>query len=400
MNARAKDINLAEMSDDDITNFDPSTLEEPEETENLSPADVQETDPSAISSETEDNTSDATDGAGSEDDSSSEETEGADTTSEEETTTTDTETQTEAEGEQTSEDDQSTDAGSLETEATDEPTSSVDYKAEYSKLLAPFKAAKREIKIDKPEDARRLMQMGVDYARKMEQMKPYRRVLKTLEKAELIDMDKINFLIDLNNKDPAAIRKFLKDSDIDPVDLELEDSDDDYKPTDHIVSDNEIILDDILDEIRGTPSFEKTIQVITKEWDSASQQSLVDNPGVLQHLNKHVELGIYDKIADKVATERTFGKLLGLSDLEAYKAVGDAMYDNGEFNNDLPNLNTSSSAGNTSQGGSHPNGSDASVKARKRAASPTKGSAGAGKKVPNWGDMSDKQIEEFDINSL
>ena len=398
MSARAEDLNLAEMSDDEINNLDPSTLEGSGDTENLSSADEQKESQSATDAEGEDNTSEDTDGAGSEGDSSAEAIGGADSNSAKETGETDTAARTEEKGEQTSADDQSKDTGSTDTKATDEATSKLDYKAEYSKLLAPFKAAKREIKIDTPEDARRLMQMGVDYARKMEQMKPYRRVLKTLEKAELIDVDKINFLIDLDRKDPAAIRKFLKESEIDPVDLNLEDNND-YKPTDHIVSDNEIFLDDILDEIRGTPSFDKTIHVVTKEWDSASQKLLIGNPGVLQHINGHIETGIYDLIANKVATERALGRLPGLSDLEAYKKIGDAMYDNGEFKN-LPNSGTSSPSGDTSQGGSRPNGSDPDLKARKRAASPTKGTAGTGKKVPNFAEMSDEQIEQFDINSL
>jgi hypothetical protein len=87
-----------------------------------------------------------------------------------------------------------------------------------------------------------------------------------------------------------------------------------------------------------------------------------------------------------------------MSDLEAYKAVGDAMLENGEIIE--PNSSASSASGNTTQGGSHPNGSDASIKARKRAASPTKGSASAGKKMPDFSKMSDEQIEKFDINSL
>ena len=397
MNARAEDINLAEMSDEEINNLDPETLG-PDTEENPPSADGQGEDQSATSSEAGDNATGETDGAESVGDSAAEETGGADTTSADQFAEADTETQITDEGEQASEENQTLDTGSAEDETTDESTGDLDYKAEYSKLLAPFKAAKREIKIDTPEDARRLMQMGVDYARKMEQMKPYRRVLKTLEKEGLVDVDKINFLIDLNKKDPAAIRKFLKDGEIDPIDLDLEDGED-YEPTDHIVGDREIALDDILDEIRGTPSFDKTIKLVTKEWDSASQTLLVDNPAVIRHLNGHMETGIYDQIANKVATERALGRLNGLSDLEAYKQVGDAMHDNGEFI-DSPNSTATSPSGNTNQGGSHPNGSDPALKARKRAASPTKGSASTGKQAPDFSKMTDKQIEEFDVNSL
>ena len=307
------------------------------------------------------------------------------------------EAQAETSDEQEPSDNQSEDNGSAEESQPDAATGNVDYKSEYTKMLAPLKAAKREIKLDNIDDARRLMQMGVDYSRKMEEMKPYRRILKTLEKADLVDIDKINFLIDLSNKDHSAVKKFLKDSEIDPIDLELED-DSDYTPTDHTVSDNEIALNDVLDEIRNTPSFDRTIEVVSNEWDSASKQLLMDNPGVIQHINEHIGTGIYDQIANRVATERALGRLNGLSDLEAYKTVGDAMYDNGEFGS--PNSTSTSPSGNTSQASSHPNGSNTDVRARKRAASPTKGNAGVGKKVPDFSKMTDEQIEKFDLNSL
>lgn len=396
MNAAVEKLNLAEMSDEEINNLEPSMLEGNEE--NPPPGSGQGEDQSAISSEEEDNASDETDGADSEDESSDEETEGADDTSAEETEETGTETQTDEEEEQTSAEDQTADSSSESEAVTDDSTGDTDFKAEYSKLMAPFKAAKRTITPENPEDARRLMQMGVDYARKMEEMKPYRRVLKTLEKADLIDVDTVNFLIDLHKKDPAAIKKFLKDSEIDPIDLDLED-DSNYKPTDHMVGDKELAMDDVLDEIRGTPSFSKTVEVVTKQWDSASQKLLMDNPEVLRHINAHIEEGIYEQILDRVTTERTFGRLNGLSDLEAYKAVGDAMLEKGEFGS--PTSGETSAAGDTSQGDSgHPNGSEASVNARKRAASPTKGSASTGKKKVDFSKMSDEQIEKFDISTL
>ena len=84
------------------------------------------------------------------------------------------------------------------------------YEAMYNELMAPFRAAKREIKLDNIKDARRLLKMGVDYSQKMQKLKPQLRTLRTLESAGLTDPSRINFLIDLDKKDPAAIRKLLK----------------------------------------------------------------------------------------------------------------------------------------------------------------------------------------------
>lgn len=387
--------NLAEMSDEDIMNMDVSRLQEtPKIPASENSSGEGESNTSGVG---EDNASGETGGAASDDNSSDETGKNLGSTSEEEDEDLGNGFETEGTAKQTTEGDQPPESGSGKPADASGTPQEPDYKAELGKVLAPFKAAKRTINVDSIDDARRLMQMGVDYARKMEAMKPYRRVLKTLEKANLIDEEEINFLIDLRKKDPAAIRKLLKDSEVDPHDLDLEDNSN-YKPTDHMVADNEIALDDVIDELRGTPSFDRTVDIVTNHWDKASKKLLIDNPEVIRYLNQHVETGIYDQIANKVATERTFGRLSGMSDLEAYKTVGDAMYEKGELK---PTSGTSSPPGNTSQASGHPKGSNPEdVKNRKRAASPTKGNASARVKVPNFAAMSDAEIEKFDINAL
>ena len=396
MNATNRNVNLAEMSDDEITNLDATTLPD----DDSSSAQTQNENLSATATEPADNNTDVTDGADPVDDSSDDDSRGADSTSDQQDIDPGTDTQTIDQEEQTSASNQEADAGSKRTVDTDESTKTLDYQSEFAKVMAPFKAAKREIKIDNVDDARRLMQMGVDYAQKMQAMKPYRRVLKTLEKNDLVDVDKVNYLIDLSKKNPEAIKKLLKDSEIDPMDLNIED-DNNYLPNDYMLGDNEIALDDVIDEIRNTPAFDQTVNVITKQWDTASRKLLLDNPAIIRTINDHVGEGLFEQIADRMQTERTFGRLSGLSDLEAYKMVGDAMQENGLFKF---KSNGSSSTGNTTQGYSQDSGSSSAeaenLRNRKRAASPTKGTASTGKKVPNFLTMSDEDIEKFDIYSL
>jgi hypothetical protein len=248
------------------------------------------------------------------------------------------------------------------------------------------------------------MQMGVDYSRKMEAMKPYQKVLKTLERNDLLDIEKVNFMIDLDKKDPEAIKKFLKDSNIDPMDIDLEDNTG-YQPTDHSPSDKELAVDSVIDGIRGTASFDTTVKVITEDWDTASRQLLLDEPDVIRIINDHVEAGIYDQITERLQDERVFGKHAGLSDLVAYKAVGDAMFDEGAFGDPgTPTPPTPTPPAAAPQDEQDPKGSDESEtakrKARRKAASPTKGSAATKKKGPDFSKMSDEQIESFDIDSL
>jgi len=98
----------------------------------------------------------------------------------------------------------------------------VDFEAEYKRLLTPFKANGREIAVKSVDDAIALMQMGANYNKKMAALKPNLKLMKMLENNGLLSEDKIGFLIDLEKKNPAAINKLVKDSGIDPMDLDAE----------------------------------------------------------------------------------------------------------------------------------------------------------------------------------
>lgn len=294
--------------------------------------------------------------------------------------------------EQSTEGDQSSEAAG-EPEGKTEPTDKTDYKALYEKLMTPFKASGRTVKVESPDDAIRLMQMGYDYTEKMRQMKPHMKVLKTLEANDLLEPEKINFAIDLLKGNPEAIKKFLKDHSIDPIDIDLEDGVD-YKPTDHTVSDEQVALDLVLDSIKDTKQFSRTANIITKEWDKASQDTLMGTPALIAVINDHIGQGYFDQIAAKIQYERSMGRMQGLSDLDAYKTVGDAMHAAGDFKPSESTVNTP--AGQTAPG-TQPGSEDGSSEriARKRAASPTKGKASAGNAPPKnfLSDYTDEEME-------
>ena len=249
----------------------------------------------------------------------------------------------------------------VEAEEVEVSAGEVNYKAEYERLLSPFKANGREMKVDNVDEARTLMQMGANYNKKMAALKPSFRIIKTLENNDLLDEEKVNFLVDLvSKKKPEALSKFIKDAGIDPYDLNTDESTD-YKPESHLVSDQEMELDEVLREIQTTDSFEKTMSEITGKWDQASKQVLLGNPQLIAAINEHVGSGIYDQIMAVVEKERLLGRLVGLSDLEAYKQVGDAIQARGGF------------AQPTEPTPKRTAGQDPKTKSRKRAAAPTKG---------------------------
>jgi len=207
----------------------------------------------------------------------------------------------------------------------------IDFEAEYKRLLAPFKANGREINVNSVDDAIALMQMGANYNKKMAALKPNLKLMKLLENNGLLSEDKIGFLIDLEKKNPAAINKLVKDSGIDPMDFDAEKASG-YKQTAYTVDDREIELDTVLDELQGTPSYNRTLEIVSTKWDGASKQVIAGSPQLLKVINGHVESGIYDIISKEVESERVFGRLNGLSDIEAYRQVGDSLHAKGAFN--------------------------------------------------------------------
>lgn len=208
---------------------------------------------------------------------------------------------------------------------------SVDFEAEYKRLLAPFKANGREIAVKSVDDAIALMQMGANYNKKMAALKPNLKLMKLLENNGLLNEEKLSFLIDLEKKNPDAINKLVKDSGLDPLELDAEKASE-YKQTTYTVDDREIELDTVLDEIQGTPSYNRTLDIVSNKWDVASKQVFVDSPQLLKVINDHVQNGVYDIISKEVESERVFGRLNGLSDIEAYRQVGDAIQARGGFN--------------------------------------------------------------------
>ena len=207
----------------------------------------------------------------------------------------------------------------------------VDYEAEYKRLLAPFKANGKEVEIKSVEDAITLMQMGANYNKKMAALKPNLRILKLLENNSLLDQEKLSFLIDLERKNPEAISKLVKDSGLDPMDIAA-DKAGEYSPKIHTVDEREFALDTVLDEIQASPSYNRTLSIVSSEWDGASKQLISDTPQLIKVINDHVERGIYDIINTEVEREKMLGRLTGLSDLEAYRKVGDAIQARGGFN--------------------------------------------------------------------
>lgn len=202
---------------------------------------------------------------------------------------------------------------------------------DWNKVMSqPITANGRQLKIETPEDAVSLMQMGANYSKKMAAIKPNLKLLKMLESNGLLSEESIGFLIDVHKKDPAAISKLVADAKIDPLDITNEKATE-YKPGNHRVSEQEMQLDAVLSDIKDSKHYADTLKLVSTDWDDASRQVVAAHPGVMKIIESHMANGAYALISEKIEQERMFGRLQGVSDIEAYKQVSDAIEQRGGF---------------------------------------------------------------------
>lgn len=276
--------------------------------------------------------------------------------------------------------------------AEETPSEEVDYKAAYERLLAPFKANGRDMQVANVDEAITLMQMGANYNKKMATLKPALKTIRLLERHGLTDPQKLNTLIDAWEKNPQAIKKLMTNAEMDGYAIsEVDDAD--YSPTSRNIADEEIQISEIFSELESTPTYSRLVDVITKQWDDKTKQEFVRQPEMIKAISNHLESGVFDLIDAEIQKLQVLGKLTGLSSIEAYRKVGDALHAAGRFNHLLGG--TQSKPGNKAPAPDKGVDTREDIRKRKAAVSSPR-SSGVSPKVPdNLLALSDEEFEKI-----
>ncbi len=278
----------------------------------------------------------------------------------------------------------------------------VDPKTEYEKILAPFNANGKPMQVKNADEAIRLMQMGANYSRKMQDIQPHRKVLRMLQDNQLLDENRLSFLIDLEKKNPEAIKKLIADSGIDPLEIDMTVAPA-YREGTHRVSDEEESFRSVLDEVTSSVTGKETVQLVHTTWDQLSKDALWANPEILKTIQQQRENGIYDRIVSELDRQRALGDIpVSTPFLKAYEQVGKQLVASGGFQ-DL--AQTPGNAANQQQGQGQPQPQKQVVDTRvaqpkpvtsnseqARAASPTRSTPGTAKPLVNPLSMSDEDF--------
>ena len=204
----------------------------------------------------------------------------------------------------------------------------IDYKAAYERIMGPFKANGKEIQLQSIDEAIQLMQMGANYTKKLQALQPNLKLLKMLENNGLLDEGKLSYLIDIDKKNPEAIQKLIRESGLDPleIDTSVEPA---YKSGNYRVSDEEMMFTSTLEEVASDPVGKEMIVHINKTWDPQSKEALWSDPAILRVVTEHKQNGLYDQISSEVERRRILGHLRNEPFIQAYYSIGQEMQQKG-----------------------------------------------------------------------
>ena len=206
----------------------------------------------------------------------------------------------------------------------------------HKKITAPFKADGKDFQVRSVEDAIRLMQQGVNYSRRMAELKPMKQLNRMLQDHKLNDPEKLNYLIDLSRGDKGAIEKLLKDNKIDTMDLDTE-KETQYQANNYAGSAQDNEFRDALDNTMATPEGQALVREIHSSWDNLSKDRLKQDPSILGNLLQMKQTGMYEQIVNELDYQRGLGHLANVPFLQAFDQVGEAMAKAGVFGSVTPN---------------------------------------------------------------
>ena len=181
-----------------------------------------------------------------------------------------------------------------------------------------FKANGREFKFTQDEMLEqfpKIFGQAMDYTKKTQAMKPWRKTIDAIEQAKLGHED-INLMIDVMKGNKEAIAEVMKRTGVDSLEIDTENSK--YTPNDYGRDDKALAIKDIVEEISVDKEYEITHRVLSKEWDEKSFREMTEDPDLIRLLHVDVKTGMFDKvqpIADKIKVFDRGSK----SDLEYYR---------------------------------------------------------------------------------
>lgn len=214
-----------------------------------------------------------------------------------------------------------TDNSEATTEATGSETTEIDYKKFYETVTQDFKASGKVMPgVKEPEKFIKALQMATDYALKTAALKP---ALKRVKMLDGVSDEEFSEMLDFRKRNPEVIKKALKEAQLDPLDLDMDQIN--YVPQQRIPSDAEYEYKEVVEELARDTEFAYTRNIVLNELDEKSKEVILTQPKVLQALHQEVVSGRFEQIQAQALHLKTFGDYSHISDLDLYAMIAHEM---------------------------------------------------------------------------
>lgn len=202
--------------------------------------------------------------------------------------------------------------------STDDDDSVVMSDADFRQFVTDkFRANHSDVQVTDPHEVRKLMQYGLNYHKKMAELAPHRRILKSLEKHGLTDESKVNFAIELMQGKPEAIAQLLKQHEVDTYNLpDLDETP--YRADNYVPTDLAIQYEEAMNDISGSEKAMYVKQYLANI-DSDSFSEVYSNPNYIRSLADQAERGLMQDALALVEKEYALGNIPeGTKQIDAY----------------------------------------------------------------------------------
>ena len=197
----------------------------------------------------------------------------------------------------------------------------IDYKKFYETVTQDFKASGKVIPgVKEPEKFIKALQMATDYALKTAALKP---ALKRVKMLDGITDEEFTEMLDFRKRNPEVIKKAIKEANLDPIDLDLDQIN--YVPQVKVISDDEYEYEETVQELAKDTKFTYTKDLILNNLDSKSKEVILTNPVALRALHDEVASGRIEQIQAHALHLKTFGNYKNVPDLELYAMIASEM---------------------------------------------------------------------------
>lgn len=278
------------------------------------------------------------------------------------------------------------------TDVDQEDDSEDDSEADEPYAFQPLRADGKEYPIENMQELYTLASKGINADRKWGESAAGRKIAATLEKNGLTAED-INLLVDLKSGNQDAIASLLRSAEIDPLDIDVNALDGNYKAQDYSTGDFEMQLDEVVSRVKTQPRYQESVNVVMEQWDKSSKDEFYRNPQILELLNIDMQVNpetgfsMYDKVAPVAEKMKALDTGVPRSDLEYYTMAGKKVID-------ALNVGKQSQAESAEKEKSKAVTKKKTISKKKKAAA-SSGGVSSPKKVKDVTEMSDDELDKF-----